>query len=670
MTQLIPMSQPVLSGSLLGAHGQPNPCSQGVDALYLLRGAPVAAPIRAIIPAPGVALPGPPALPPGRPFRLRLLHFNDLHGRLADVSEHVCAAVFSRVAGHIKRAREECASRPEAGLLVFSGGDDLIGSPFAELMGSRPAAFVCHPAYRLYSAAGVDAGAVGNHDLDWGLGMLALSARQDAAFPLLSANLVSASSMDAPGVYPAAIFVVKGVRVGVIGLTTPAEIKHLLPEEFAVTDPITAARNLLPALRPLCDVLIILSHLGYSLASASAATADAGDVELAQALPPGVIDLIVGGHTHSLLHESGFDPVLRINGIPIVQAGAGGRYLGEVVVDVTPAGAAVSGIRLHPVEALADDAAFAAAHVRPLVEQTQRILRNPVGAAKDLPGTKMELARLVADALAARCRATGFAVDFALVDASSVCAGLPTDRPLTFGDLFRVAPYADSVVLRRFTPAQLRAFLDDNALRYNSIGWPVAEGEERGFVQFSREVRCRIETAAENDRPQHYQYPFSGCQRPEKGYRCTIAGQDLEDELAARTRPYLVACSSFLRQLAHDWERQYRMAGRVLFDLRTVPEEQTGLALREELVAYMREMLGASSEAKTIVYVELPGLQPGAPPRRERLEDVRTVAEAWARLSLGQPSGLAVLVNGRLAGWRTELRDGDVVRLLPAPGGG
>ena len=92
-------------------------------------------------------------------------------------------------------------------------------------------------------------------------------------------------------------------------------------------------------------------------------------------------------------------------------------------------------------------------------------------------------------------------MDFALVDASSVCAELPTDRPLTFGDLFRLAPYADSIVLRRFTPAQLCAFLDDNALRYNPTGQPVAEGEERGFVQFSREVHSRVETTAENDRP-------------------------------------------------------------------------------------------------------------------------------------------------------------------------
>ena len=48
------------------------------------------------------------------------------------------------------------------------------------------------------------------------------------------------------------------------------------------------------------------------------------------------------------------------------------------------------------------------------------------------------------------------------------------------------------------------------------------------------------------------------------------------------------------------------MAGVALFDLHAVPEEQTGLALREELVAYVRETLGASTEAKMIVYVEPP----------------------------------------------------------------
>jgi 5'-nucleotidase / UDP-sugar diphosphatase len=576
-------------GVLYASRGRPNPSGSATDALFLFHGNPAAAPVREIVAAPGAMLPGPPDFKPDRPFRLRLLHFNDLHGRLADVSEHASTPVFARIAGHIKQARENCASQPGNGLLVFAGGDDLIGSSFAELIGCRPSAFNCHPAYRLYAAAGVDAGVVGNHDLDWGLGMLALSVGQDATFPLLSANLVPAAGTEASGIYPAALFVVKGLRVGVIGLTTPAEIKHALPGEFTITDPLVAVGNLLPALQPLCDVLIVLSHLGYSLASASAVTAGAGDVELAQALPHGAVNLIIGGHTHSLLHESGFDPAQWFNGIPIVQAGAGGYYLGEVVVNVTPAGVAVTEARLHPVAVLADDAAFGALHVQPLAEQVQRRLCEPLGAVArradaGSAGAKTELPRFVADALAARCRAAGFAVDFALVDASSVCAELPTDRPLTFGDLFRLAPYADSVVLRRFTPAQMRAFLDDNALRYNPTGWPVAEGEERGFVEFSREVYCRLEMDTANGQPRRYE--------------CTIAGRDLQAELAGRTRPYLIACSSFLRQLAHGWEREQRMAGVPLFDLHAAPEEQTGLALREALVTHVRETLGDSTEAK------------------------------------------------------------------------
>ena len=71
-----------------------------------------------------------------------------------------------------------------------------------------------------------------------------------------------------------------------------------------------------------------------------------------------------------------------------------------------------------------------------------------------------------------------------------------------------------------------------------------------------------------------------------------------------------------------------------------------------------------------IIYVEAHDFQPGKPPGRERLDDVHTIAEIWARLGLERSSGLVVMINGRLANWFSELRDGDVVQLLRAPGGG
>lgn len=575
-------------GTLHIERGQPNPDSAGIDAVYFCRGAPAGAPIRDIVADPGVILPGPPDLSPVRPFHLHVLHFNDLHGRLADVSAGAIWPVFSRMAGYIRRAREGCAGRPDAGVLVFSGGDDLVGTAFSELGGSRPTNFVCHPAYRLYSAAGVAAGGIGNHDLDWGLAMLALTARQDAAFPLLSANLLSAPDADAAGVYPAALFVVKGVRIGVIGLTTPAECKKVLPDEFAITDPIAAARNLLPALRPLCDVVIVLSHLGYSVTDPRGIVAGAGDVELAQALPPGAAHLIVGGHTHSVLNEAGLDDTHIVNAIPVLQAGAHGRYLGEATVDVTSSGVTVTGAHLRPVDALEADAAFEAAHVRRLAAQVQRRIGEPIGrldAHSDLATGRVPeafaagesaLANFIADAVAARCRAAGFPVDFAAIDASSVCAGLPEGESLTFGDLFAVMPFADSVVLRRLAPTELQMLLDDNAQR---TSLPQEARMDTGFLHFSRELRYGI-SRGEN--------------RPGV---CAVTATLNGTPIAALDRPLLVACSSFVRELASGWERQRVGQGRPVWDLRALPVEQTGLALRDEILAFIREHGGVTEAA-------------------------------------------------------------------------
>jgi sulfur carrier protein ThiS len=71
-----------------------------------------------------------------------------------------------------------------------------------------------------------------------------------------------------------------------------------------------------------------------------------------------------------------------------------------------------------------------------------------------------------------------------------------------------------------------------------------------------------------------------------------------------------------------------------------------------------------------VVFVEADDISSEEPLRRWQLEDVHNVAGVFERLGPVQTGGLAILVNGRLANWRTELQDGDVVRLLRAPGGG
>lgn len=52
------------------------------------------------------------------------------------------------------------------------------------------------------------------------------------------------------------------------------------------------------------------------------------------------------------------------------------------------------------------------------------------------------------------------------------------------------------------------------------------------------------------------------------------------------------------------------------------------------------------------------------------LTAVGTVGEVVAQLPIPPDVGLVMMVNGRLAHWRTELNDGDVLRLAPVVSGG
>ena len=50
--------------------------------------------------------------------------------------------------------------------------------------------------------------------------------------------------------------------------------------------------------------------------------------------------------------------------------------------------------------------------------------------------------------------------------------------------------------------------------------------------------------------------------------------------------------------------------------------------------------------------------------------EAHTVGEAISRFDLSVAGEVLLLVNGRMAHWQTELHDGDVLKLLPAIGGG
>ncbi|HXV42298.1 MAG TPA: 5'-nucleotidase C-terminal domain-containing protein [Anaerolineae bacterium] len=580
------MAETLLSppeGCIKIIRGTPNPHGADEAQLFLLVGNPTAAPIRNIIPAEGVALPAARPDLLTDPFRLKILHINDLHGHISRFTAYGPQPVFSKIVWRLREARQQCRHNPHSAVLTLSAGDDLVGAVFDELLGDDPKSYQLHAGYRLYSAAGIDVAILGNHDLDMGTQLLAHAISREARFPLLAANLIGSHWL-AGLYYPAALLVVKGIRIGLIGLITPGGIKPQLDSGIHVTNPVQTMHNLLPAMCPLCDVMIILSHLGYSLNANAGAVSEAGDVELARSLPPGSVHLIVGGHTHNVLNEQGLSAYNIVNDIPIVQAGTLGRFVGEVDITIQHS-AAVTSARLTPTADLPTDEEFERQEVQPLLDMIRPVFARNLGCVAPHPDLSTDairnafaadesaLANFITDAMVTCCRANGYNADLAILDAPGVRCGVPVGGELTFGDWFNLMPFADTIRLCWITGYQLKALLNDNARRADRPGKPHTE---RGFLHFSRQVRYKIDLGQSRHAAQ--------------AIDITVDGLPLDEQLG---RSFLIGCSSFVRQAALPWQKYAsEFLNLPLLDIHSWPRLDTNLFLRDELITYIREQGG------------------------------------------------------------------------------
>lgn len=574
------------AGTLRLVRGVPNPQGGcGPSGLYLLLGDAAGGPIHEILADERVEFPQADPAASHFPFLLKIFHFNDLHNNLVQLSHGGSSPVFSRIVRKIRQTRQAAEGDPHTAVLLMSGGDDQIGSVFDELLAGDGKSHGVHAAYQLYSAAGVDLGVLGNHDLDFGTRILAEAIQRDANFPLLSANLTDHSGM-AGCYYPAALIVTKAIRIGVVGLTTSAETVRRRGSDFQIADPIVVAHNILPALKPYCDVLILLTHLGYSLSAGSALMRGAGDLELARSLPYGYVQLIIGGHTHRIINQSGLSPENIVNGIPIVQAGTMGRYLGEVDISLRPR-PAVTNSRLWLTSEIPPDEDFDEKQVQPLTKRAQVLFERPLGLAANHPDLATDsvlnymaegesaMANFVTDGIASRCRQMGETADFAMIDCAVLSAGLEPGRAFTYGDWFDVLPFANTLRFCRITGTQIKALLEENALR---ISRPVEPNTERGFLQFSREIRYRVVLGPERSKASVVEV--------------SVSGIPIENVLG---RTFRAVYPNFLRQLCHAWEADASQDfGFSAFPFPELPYMDSDLFLRDQLVAYIQQHGGVT----------------------------------------------------------------------------
>ena len=139
-------------------------------------------------------------------------------------------------------------------------------------------------------------------------------------FGWYSDNIINASlfAVNGDSVFtPYRIFTVNGVRIGVTGIVSSEGTFKFFPEErqdFTVEDPNLTISRVLPILKKSSDYIIVISQMGVKM-----------DEEIAEKWPD--IDLVIGGHSQTLLEEA-----LDIYGCRIVQAGRNGGRVGEIIL--------------------------------------------------------------------------------------------------------------------------------------------------------------------------------------------------------------------------------------------------------------------------------------------------------------------------------------------------
>jgi 5'-nucleotidase len=463
------------------------------------------------------------AAPVPPPIRVRLIAINDFHGNLeagnlelrwpnpADpASPHKLAVGgAAALAGLIQSLRQEVPYS-----LVLSSGD---------LIGATPliSALLRHePTIATANRLGVDLAAPGNHEFDAGRGELArllqgrcgapdprgvttscaLGPIQPARFQTLAANLEN--SHGPPPFAASAIRTFGGVKVGVIGAVTQTTPTIVIPSAIQGLRFREEARAINQAAAALqrqgVRAIVVLIHEGGETGAPNqpldwnnsrCPNARGRIFEIARQLSPAV-DVVFSAHSHQ-----GYNCLQ--DGRPILQATSFGRGVAVVDVALNPRSGDVDraltrsrnlpvlnertnpGLRQvvlagepeHWRPALArarPDAAVArevAAWARAVAPIAQRVVGRITGSFERGGPADSPAGRLIADAqLAATRAAANGGAEAALMNPGGIRTNLPCQGPppcpVTYGQLFAMQPFGNSLTVLTLSGADLKELLE------------------------------------------------------------------------------------------------------------------------------------------------------------------------------------------------------------------
>lgn len=399
-------------------------------------------------------------------YSITILHTNDFHDRFEPISrfDNTCRPGDNEEgkcfggAARMVTAIADAKARSDNWLLL-DAGDQFQGTLFFQYYAGDAQA-------EIMNSIGYDAMAVGNHEFNNGPAGLVRFVEQ-VNFPVLMSNADLTGEPELGAVIQKSVVIEKaGERIGIIGVTPSNNDEVSSPgPNIIFSDPSPAVQAEVDAMTADgIDKIILLSHSGFTTDNVIAINTTG-------------VDLIVGGHSNTLLGDmDGADgpyPTV-VNGVPIVQAFAFGKYLGELEITFDDDGNVVSadGAPILLDSSVSEDEATKARIAElagPLDEIRSEVVSN---TAEPITGDRNECrfrecsgGNMIADAMLARVADQG--IDIALQNSGGIRADID-DGDITMGEVYTVLPFQNTLSTFQITGAALLDAMENAVSTYGN----------------------------------------------------------------------------------------------------------------------------------------------------------------------------------------------------------
>ncbi|MDQ0558839.1 5'-nucleotidase [Rhizobium mesoamericanum] len=416
-------------------------------------------------------------------YELNILHINDFHSRIESINK------FDSTCSAEEEAKKECfggAARLKTAIdqrrnalsgknvLLLNGGDNFQGSLFYTTYKGAAEAEVLNDMK-------FDVMTVGNHEFDDSEDGLA-TFLDKVKFPVISANVLAGDgSKLGDRIKPSLVLDVGGQKIGIVGAVTndTEELSSPGPKVMIADDVQTITAAVEDLKKQGVNKIIALTHVGYPR-----------DLAAIAKIPD--VDVVVGGHSHSLLSNTdpkaeGPYPTMVGNPggykVPVVQAASYSKYLGDLVVTFDDNGV----VKEAKGDPILIDSSFTpdptlTARITELAKPIEELRKKVIGSSEaPIDGDRTvcrvkecSMGNLVADAMLDRGRSQGMTI--AIQNGGGLRASIDAGD-VTQGEVITVLPFQNTLATFQLTGADFRKALE------NGLG-KIEEGAGR-FPQVS-----------------------------------------------------------------------------------------------------------------------------------------------------------------------------------------